>query len=104
MRPRLSVRYGDAELLGETAVDFFHSIQGQDRFQSKVTNDFELDDRRIRHSAWLRYRLPGTGPAGSGAGQVPWIGIEHVSRSGRIGILRAGITETRYQAGVSVVF
>jgi hypothetical protein len=98
LRQELALEYRRLELVAESNLDFFHSIEGHDRFQDQVTKDFHLSDRRFAHSARLRYHLPG------GGGQAPWLGVEHVTRTGRIGGMRVTNAETRYQAGLSVIF
>jgi hypothetical protein len=97
LRQELALEYRRLELEAASSLDFFHSIEGHDRFQDQVTNDFHLSDRRFTHSARLRYHLPG-------GGQAPWLGVEHVTRTGRIGGMHVTNTETRFQAGLSVIF
>ena len=107
IRPRLSVEYGPLEVISDTAIDYFHSIQGVDRFQKAVTNDFELDDRRFVHSVSLRYRHPyswSDAPRPPAFAQAPWIRVERSTREGGISALTKGFSETRYQAGVSLLF
>lgn len=107
IRPRLSVEYGRIELVSDTTVDFFHSIQGLDRFQREVTRDFALDDQRVLHGVSLRYRHP---YSWSGSvrtpdfGQAPWIRYERATRSGQIGSVQRSLSEERYQIGISLIF
>jgi hypothetical protein len=113
LRQELALEYKRLELVAESNLDFFQSIEGHDRFQDQVTKDFHLSDRRFAHSARLRYHLPGQRLGASRAsplrpqtpgGLAPWLGVEHVTRTGRIGGMRVTNAETRYQAGLSVIF
>jgi hypothetical protein len=51
-------RYKAFELAIEGRVDRFRSIQGLDRNQERVTNDFQLFDRRTRGRAWFTLHPP----------------------------------------------
>jgi hypothetical protein len=59
MHPQLSVSYRGFEAGAELRFDSFHSIQGKDRRQELVKDDFSLQDRRLEYRLWLAYTLPG---------------------------------------------
>lgn len=56
-RPKLVLQYGPAELGGQLAIHYFNSIEGHDRFQEEVTNDFNLSDKSLRYEGWLGYKF-----------------------------------------------
>jgi hypothetical protein len=57
---RLSAEHGVLDGGAEARWDRFFSLQGRDRFQEEVTDDFALRDERMRLRGWLGVRVPTT--------------------------------------------
>lgn len=57
---KLVAAYGGAEAGADIVFDVFESLDGRDRHQSQVTNDFHLSDQRRKITFWGAYRLPST--------------------------------------------
>jgi hypothetical protein len=95
--PRVSVAYRGFELGGELRFDGFRSIEGLDRFQERVTNDFPLTDTRLVARVWLSYTLPGD-----------WLRLSLVGerslRAGSVEGYDVSTQETRLYANMAVLF
>lgn len=55
-----SVTYGPVTAGVEYRIDSFRSIEGHDRNQEEVTDDFALSDTRRELLLWLQYAIPGS--------------------------------------------
>ncbi|MGK5088397.1 DUF3943 domain-containing protein [Bdellovibrionota bacterium FG-2] len=58
IRPQISAKYKHFELGAELQYDAFDSIEGEDRFQSKVTRDSNITDVREQLKFWVTYTFP----------------------------------------------
>lgn len=98
LRPTLSIVHRRLELGAQLQEDFFESIEGIDRYQERVTNDFHLSDRRSGQRVWLSYTLPGDRL------RLTWIELERLYRSGSIGVVRVAREATDVRVGFSLRF
>ena len=96
--PSISVRHGGVEIGGEMRYEALESIEGLDRVQRIVTNDFHLQDRRLAYRARLA-----VAPAGERV-ELSLIEIEGLERSGAIGAHRRSHREIQARVRASLLF
>lgn len=56
----LNIRFGDLEFRGLLKYHAWGSLDGRDRFQEELTDDFHCKDSRLRYKLDLGYWIPGT--------------------------------------------
>lgn len=57
--PKVLVNFRGFEAGAELKYHYFDSLEGLDRHQEEVTDDFSLSDQFLGCKAWIGYRLPG---------------------------------------------
>ncbi len=95
--PRLVVNAYGFEAGAELTYHHFDSIEGLDRRQSVVNNDFSLNDSLLSYRLWLAYTLPGD-----------WLKLalsfQQIHRRGEIGELVVSEAETQVLASLVFAF
>lgn len=93
----LTVEYGRMRLEGHLKYHYFNSIEGWDRFQSELTDDFDIRDSRARYGMNLYVPL----------GRTPlelWLALEGVDRRGKIERVDRKSHGARYFFGLNYRF
>ena len=85
------------ELSGLVRYQAYDSIEGLDRFQKEVTDDFNINDSRLSYKLGIRLNIPGTPVEVLGS-------FEGVDRAGRIRDVERQRLENRYSLGLNYRF
>lgn len=93
--PRLDVSYRGLTLGGRVRASYFNSIEGRDRWSDRATTEIQLEDTRVRATAWLRYEIRRAAVT---------VEAERESRWGKVDEVTSSLAQRRLTASLGLRF